>query len=130
MASPYITLVNKDNFEDEILKADKMVLIDFYADWCGPCKGMTPALEKFAEENKDTVKVVKVDVDASPEIAQAFGVRAMPTLVTMKDGKGVLGTRGAQSKQGLEELLEKSFQTVDPNYIQNKGNSPSKPPKP
>lgn len=130
MSSPHITLVNKDNFEQEILKADKMVLIDFYADWCGPCKGMTPALEKFAEENNGRVKVVKIDVDASPELAQAFGVRAMPTLVTMKDGQGVLGTVGAQSKQGLEQLVEKSFQTLDPNYIQGKGNTPGNPPKP
>ena len=118
MASPHVTLVNEQNFEAEVLKADKLVLIDFSAEWCGPCKALAPTLEAFAAENEATVKVVKIDVDESPNLAQAFGVRGMPTLLTLKtraaaDGKVevaiVGGLMGNQPKSELEKLLANSL---------------------
>lgn len=107
MTSPFVTSVNAQNFEAEVLKSDKLVLIDFYADWCGPCKALAPTLEKFAQENPD-VKVVKVNVDESPELANAFKVQSIPTLVTMKDGKGVYGAVGAPSASELKKFVEAS----------------------
>lgn len=129
MASNFITTVNKDNFEAEVLKSDKLVLIDFYADWCGPCRALSPRLEKFAEENKDTVKVVKIDVDKSPELAQMFQVRSIPTLATMKDGKGVMRTVGALSNDQIKKFVDDSLKAACSNNINN--NKPSgKPPTP
>jgi thioredoxin 1 len=122
MTSPFITPVDEKNFEDEVLKSDKLVLIDFYADWCGPCKALAPTLEKFAEENKDTVKVVKVNVDESPNLSAAFGVRSIPTLVTMKDNQAIYGAVGNLPKEALGQLVEQSLQAIAQNPA-----PPSKP---
>jgi thioredoxin 1 len=130
MASPFVTLVDKDNFEAEVLKSDKLVLIDFYADWCGPCRGLAPRLEKFAEANKDTVKVVKVDVDKSLELAQLFQVRSIPTLATMKDGKGLMKTVGALPDAKLKELVEQSLKLAVTNNINNNNKPSGKGPTP
>lgn len=126
MTSKNITLVTKENFKAEVLQSDKLVLIDFYADWCGPCKAMAPTLDKIADENLATVKVVKIDVDASPELAAAFGIKAMPTLVTMKDGQALYGMRGNQPKSEIEALIAKSLQGPPPasNKPGNKGPTP------
>jgi len=120
MASKHVVEVTEANFETEVLKADKLVLIDFYATWCGPCKGLAPILEQFAEENKDTVKVVKIDVDANPKLAEAFQIRAMPTLVTMKDGQGIYGVQGAMPKSALEKFAADSLQKANENNMMNK----------
>ncbi len=108
---PSITHVTKENFVEEVMNSDKLVLIDFYADWCGPCKSMAPTLEQFAAENPD-VKVVKINIDKSPELMQAFGVRSIPTLVTIKDGKGLAGSVGAVPKSKIEELIRVSLQKL------------------
>jgi thioredoxin 1 len=126
MASPHITDVNDGNFEDEVLKADKIVLIDFYADWCGPCRAMAPALEAFAAENADKVKVVKVNIDDAPQLSRAFGIRSIPTLVTMKDGQAIFGVSGSQSKKGLEGLVEQSLQKAQAPHINEGGQKPPK----
>ena len=110
--SPHITVVDEKNFETEVLKSDKLVLIDFYADWCGPCKALAPTLEDFAEENKDTVKVVKINVDENQNLAKAFGVRSIPTLVTMKDGAALNGMKGNVPKSGIENLIAESLKTA------------------
>ncbi|MFM1813346.1 MAG: hypothetical protein RLZ98_41 [Pseudomonadota bacterium] len=81
------TLVSEQNFEEEVLKSSEPVLVDFFAEWCGPCKAMAPALEQVASEMKGRLKVVKVDVDKSPEIAQRYRIQAMPTLMIFKDGE-------------------------------------------
>ena len=81
------TLVSETNFEAEVLKASEPVLVDFFAEWCGPCKAMAPALEQVANEMQGKLKVVKIDVDASPEIAQKYRIQAMPTLMIFKDGE-------------------------------------------
>ena len=122
MTSPFITLVDEKNFEAEVLKSDKLVLIDFYADWCGPCKALAPTLEKFAEDNKDKVKVVKVNVDESPNLSAAFGIRSIPTLVTMKDNQALYGAVGNLPREALDKLIDQSLQVANENNI-----APSKP---
>jgi len=131
MTSPFITPVNEQNFEKEVLQADKLVLIDFYADWCGPCKALAPTLEKFAEDNKDKVKVVKINVDESPNLAGAFGIQSIPTLVTMKGNQAVFGVMGNQPRKVLDQLLEQSLQAVAANNIipEAKDNNPPPAPK-
>ena len=77
------------NFENEVLNADKPVLLDFYADWCGPCKMLAPVLHEIAEENAGTLKVGKINVDEQMELAMRFQVSSIPMLVVFKDGKAV-----------------------------------------
>ena len=96
--------VNKDNFE--LLKtSDKPVLIDFFADWCGPCRMVAPFVEQIAEENPQYL-VAKINVDEQPELAAAFGVTSIPTLVVMKDGKVVEQSAGARPKAQILAMLE------------------------
>ena len=112
MTSPYITIITEATFEDEVLKSDKMVLIDFYADWCGPCKALAPTLETFAEENKDTVKVVKINVDNNKNLAAAIGVKSIPLLLTVKDAKLIFGTVGNLPKGDIEKFVAESFEAA------------------
>lgn len=77
----------KDNFETEVLKSDKLVLIDFYADWCGPCRTMGPVVDQIAKDYDGKVKVGKINVDEEQEIAAQFGIRSIPYFVFMKDGE-------------------------------------------
>ena len=79
--------VSDQNFEQEVLKASEPVLVDFFAEWCGPCKAMAPALEEVAKEMEGKVKVAKIDVDANPEITIRYQIQAMPTLILFKDGE-------------------------------------------
>lgn len=128
MASPFVTSVNESNFEDEVLKSDKLVLIDFYADWCGPCKSLSPTIEKFAEDNKDKVKVVKINVDESPNLAGAFGVQSIPTIVTMKGNQAIFGVVGNQPRKVLDQLLEQSLQIANGPNITPDAKDPKAPP--
>lgn len=115
----FVTPVNDANFEKEVLKSDKLVLIDFYADWCGPCKALAPRLEKFAEAHQADVKVVKINVDENPKLAAAFGVRSIPMLVTMKDGEAVYKAMGAVPDSTLENMCKQSLQSQHPDDIKN-----------
>ena len=99
-------LVSDADFEAEVLKSDKPVLVDFFAEWCGPCKAMAPALEQVADALKGSVKVVKVDVDQSPGIAQQYNLRAMPTLMVFSGGKVTAQHVGAMTQRAsLERWL-------------------------
>lgn len=99
-----IIYVNADNFVEEVLGSAKPVIIDFYADWCGPCKMLSPVIEELADE-RDDLKVCKVNVDTSPDVAQAFDVSVIPTLVAMKDGGVKAVKTGLCSKQDILALL-------------------------
>ena len=96
--------VNKDNFES-VKNGDKPVLLDFYADWCGPCAMVAPIIDSIAEERADIV-VGKVNVDVSPELAGAFGVYSIPTLVVLKGGKVHRQVSGARPKDAILSLLD------------------------
>ncbi len=96
----------KDSFEKEVLESKEPVLIDFYADWWGPCKMMAPVVEKLAEKYEGKVKVGKVNSDDEPELAQMFQVMSIPNFVIIKDGKVVDRVIGAVPQQALEEKLD------------------------
>ena len=96
--------VNKNNF-DEIKNSDKVVLFDFYADWCGPCRMVSPIVDEIAEENSDVV-VGKINVDDEQELASAFGVVSIPMLVVMKDGQEINRSVGAKPKAQILALLK------------------------
>ncbi len=100
----YIT-ITKDNFEEEVLKSDKPVLLDFWASWCGPCRMIAPTIEEIAEEN-DTIKVGKINVDDERELSLQFGIQSIPTLIVMKDGKVAKQAVGAMPKENILALLD------------------------
>ena len=97
-------VIDKNNFE-EIKQSDKVVLIDFYANWCGPCKMLSPIIDEIAEERNDII-VGKINVDSEPELAEKYGVFSIPTLVVLKGGNVVHQSAGARPKAQILALLE------------------------
>lgn len=91
-------------FENEVMKSSELVLVDFYADWCGPCKAISPILEKICEENP-SASVYKINIDEEAELAERFGVQSIPTLITFKDGEVVETVVGGKPKPELMKLL-------------------------
>ena len=100
-----IIKVNSQNFEEEVIKSEKTVLIDFYADWCGPCKMLSPIIDEIAEENSD-IKVVKVNVDDSQDLAMKYQVMSIPTLVVIKNGEEVNRSVGLIDKAQVVNLIK------------------------
>jgi len=103
-ASRTVEKVNTDSFDAVVLASERPVLVDFYADWCGPCKRLVPVLHEMAADTPD-VKIVKVDIDESKQLAKTYGVRSVPTLMVFKRGERVSHHQGLASRQTLEELL-------------------------
>ena len=98
--------ITRENFENEVMKSNIPVLIDFWAPWCGPCQMMGPIIEQLAEEYEGKAKVGKVNVDEEGELSQAFGVMSNPTIVLVKDGKVVKQAVGARPKTEVEAMLQ------------------------
>ena len=96
--------ITKENFEKEVMNSEKVVLLDFFATWCGPCRMVGPIIDEIAEENEE-IRVCKVDVDAQPELASQFQVFSIPTLVVMKGGKVITQSTGAKSKAQILSML-------------------------
>ena len=101
-----VNVFNENNFEEEVLKFEGTVLVDFYADWCGPCKMMSPIIDEIAEENIPNVKIGKVNVDESPELASKYEVMSIPTLVIFKNGELTKTYIGVTDKEIIESELK------------------------
>lgn len=99
-----VVTITEKNFEAEVLKSDKPVLLDFWAAWCGPCRMVSPIVDEIGSEVA-SIKVGKVNVDENPELSQKFGVMSIPTLVVIRDGKVVQRVVGARSKAAIKEML-------------------------
>ena len=99
--------LNEENFEEEVLKSNKKVLIDFYADWCGPCKMMSPIIDEIAKEVGSEIKVGKVDVDENQELAIKYDVMSIPTIIIFKNGKAEKTFVGLRDKQEILNELKK-----------------------
>lgn len=99
-------MITKTNFENEVMKSDKPVLLDFWAAWCGPCKMLSPIVSQIAYKYDGKVKVGKVNVDEEPELANAFQVASIPMIVVMKDGKIMNSSVGYRSMEQIETLLK------------------------
>ena len=104
--SDNIVHTNDSDFEADVINSDKPALVDFWAEWCGPCKAIAPLLSEAAEEYADKMSIVKLNVDQSPNTAQKFGIRSIPTLILFKDGAVQAQKLGAMSKSQLTEFLD------------------------
>jgi len=97
--------VTDSNFEAEVLNCDQPVLVDFWAPWCGPCRGISPIIEELAQEYAGQVKIVKMNVDENPTTPSKYGIRAIPTLILFKGGQVIEQITGAVSKSSLKQML-------------------------
>ena len=100
-----MTEITKDNFENEVKNAATPVLVDFWADWCGPCRMLSPVVEQLSNQYAGKVKFGKVNVDEQPQLAMSYGVQSIPTLVLFKDGQAVNSSVGVVPKEQIENML-------------------------
>lgn len=106
MASDSVLNVTQESFESTVLKADKPVLVDFWAEWCGPCKMVAPVLDELAEEIGDQVQIAKVNVDDNNELAFQYQVSSIPTMILFKDGEVADRVIGAMPKASIQQFLD------------------------
>ena len=99
------TAVTEQSFEEEVLKSDKPVIVDFWAEWCGPCHAVSPILDRIAEERAGELTVVKVNIDEEQALAERYGIASIPTIVLFKDGEPAAAAIGAQPKGAIEKQL-------------------------
>ena len=97
--------VKTTDFDNEVLQSEKPVLVDFWAEWCGPCHAVSPILDKIAAEHEGELKLVKVNIDEEQELAMRYGVQSIPTMILFKDGEPAAAAIGAQPKAALERAL-------------------------
>jgi thioredoxin 1 len=97
--------VTEQSFEEEVLQSDKPVIVDFWAEWCGPCHAVAPVLDRIVEESNGDLKLVKVNIDEQPALSQRFGVQSIPTMILFKNGEPAAAAIGAQPKPALEKAL-------------------------
>lgn len=105
MASENIVIITNENFESEVVNSDKPVMVDFWANWCGPCKGLAPIIDEIADEYSDKVKVGKVDVDENGELSMKFRVMSIPTVIFFKNGEQIAREVGAFPKEKYAEII-------------------------
>lgn len=103
-----VVTFTQNNFEKEALQTSDVVIVDFWATWCGPCKMFSPVIDEIAEENHPGLVVGKVNVDEEPDLAGKYRVMSIPTLIVLKDGKVVANSVGVQSKKAVLDLVEKA----------------------
>ena len=96
--------ITKDNFDVEVMQSDKTVLLDFWAEWCGPCRMIAPTIHEIADERTD-IKVGKINVDQEPELAQQYGIMSIPTLIVIKEGNPVAQSTGVRPKQAILDMI-------------------------
>ena len=101
-----VITIQQTNFDEEVLSASQPVLLDFWAEWCGPCRMLSPVVDEIADQYADSVKVCKVNIDEEPELAQKFGVMSIPTLILFKDGQPVQTSVGVKPKAAIEDMLK------------------------
>lgn len=101
-----INVFNEENFEEQVLNSDKTTIVDFYADWCGPCKMMSPIIDSIAEEKSDSLKVGKVNVDENQELAMKYNIMSIPTVLIFKNGNISKTFIGVTSKEEILESLK------------------------
>ncbi len=101
-----VKVFNEENFEEEVLKAQGTVLVDFYADWCGPCKMMSPIIDEIAEEGIENLKVGKINVDDNGSLAEKYNVMSIPTIIVFKNGNPVKGFVGVTGKEEIEAAIK------------------------
>jgi thioredoxin 1 len=99
------TAVTESTFEQEVTKSDKAVIVDFWAEWCGPCHAVAPVLDKIIEERGDELKLVKVNIDEERGLAERYGIASIPTMILFRDGEPAAAALGAQPKSALERQL-------------------------
>ncbi len=104
-----ISLVTDDSFEQDVLQSDVPVLLDLWAEWCGPCKAITPVLEELATEYSGQVKIVKMDVDENTKVPASLGIRGIPTLIMFKGGQEVKRQVGAGPKQLFDKMIQEAL---------------------
>lgn len=100
------TNLNSSNFNEEITNTDKLVLVDFYANWCGPCKMLSPIVSKIAEENSDKIKVCKVNIDENQDLARRYNIMSIPTLIFFKKGEAIKSSVGFCTKSELDSIIQ------------------------
>lgn len=98
--------VDKSSFEDSVLKSEKPILVDFWAEWCGPCKSLGPVLDEVASEMGEKAQVLKCNVDENGELAQEYGIRGIPTMIFFKNGEAAKTLVGVQTKDEIKKTLE------------------------
>ena len=111
--SEHVREVSDTSFEEEVLRSDKPVLVDFWAAWCAPCRMVAPVVEAVADEYKDGARVVKLNVDDNPSIAQRYGIKGIPTMILFRSGKEEERVVGATSRESLSRLVGKHVRAVN-----------------
>ncbi len=109
MANEKIMTLSGDNFERDVLKSDVPVLVDFWAEWCGPCRMVAPTLDQLADEMDGKVKIAKLNVDQNQQLAFQFGVQSIPAFILFKNGQAVDRTLGAQPKAAFQSFIQRNL---------------------
>jgi thioredoxin 1 len=107
LMSDYVSEVSDSSFEKDVLQSDKPVLVDFWAEWCGPCRALAPTVEAVAEKYAATARVVKLNVDDNPTVSQQYGIKGIPTLIVFSGGKEEARVVGATSKEAISRMIDK-----------------------